>query len=71
MPKTNLYFVFYHSLELDLICGGGDSDGASYEGAKFWDLPGCCLFFLCVVAVAWVMEQDELMMEMKSRLSGS
>ncbi len=33
--KTNLYFVFYHSLELDMICGNDDNDGASYEGMKF------------------------------------
>jgi hypothetical protein len=53
--KTNLYFVFYHSLELDMICGNDDNDGASYEGMKFLDMLGCLFLCLCVVVVELVM----------------
>jgi len=53
--KTKPYFVFYHSLELDLICASDDNDHASYKGVKClgyaW-LFGFCFcffffFFLC------------------------
>jgi hypothetical protein len=42
-------------VELDLICGGGDSDGTSYEGVKFVGY-ACLFFFVCVIVVTLVME---------------
>ncbi len=60
MLQSNLYFVFYHSMELDLICGGGDSDGTSYEGVKF--VGYACLFVFCVCHCSYIgdgMKQDK------------
>ncbi len=48
-----MYFVFYHSLELDMICEDGDNDGTSYEGVKF--LGYAWLFvFLFVCGCSWI-----------------
>jgi hypothetical protein len=64
-----LYFVFYHSLELDLIWASDDNDHASYKGLKCLGYAWMfvCLFsFLRVVVVVLVMERNKLLMVIKS-----
>jgi len=53
-------FVFYHLVELDLICGGGDNDDTSYEGVKI--VGYACLFVFCVHRCSYIgngMKQDK------------
>jgi hypothetical protein len=47
-------------MELDLICGGGDSDATSYEGVKF--VGYACLFVFWVCHCSYIgdgMKQDK------------
>jgi hypothetical protein len=66
MLESNLCFVFYHLVELDLICGGGDSDGTSYERMKF--IGYACLFVFCVCRCSYI---DDGMKQNKKRSSRS